>query len=68
MGKISMGTFLELGSERDLGTHYMAGIFTLYPPEIIPTQQRKTFVFFTYICFCMSADVLVGNKLPSVCS
>ena len=62
-----MGAFLELGSEGNLGAYHVAGVPFIYTYEVVQARQCRIFVLFTYICFCMSADVLVGHQFPAFC-
>ena len=68
MGERCMGTFLELGSKGDMGTYYVDGVPYIYTHATISQRRSVALVYFTYICFCLSADVLVGNQLPTFCA
>ena len=68
LGKAGLGTLLGLGSEGDLGPGDVAGLCALYPFEVYGQGIARNFVFFAYIWIRMSADVLVGHKLPACSS
>ena len=67
LGKAGLGTLLGLGSEGDLGPGDVAGLCSLYPFEGYGKGIARNVVFFAYIWIRMSADVLVGHKLPAFC-
>lgn len=67
MGKRSLGTLLELGSEGDMGIGDMAQLYAVYPYASAWKRVAQDFMPAADILLRMSSDVLVGSK-PSSCS
>ena len=66
LGKRSLGTLLGMGSERDMGRHYLAVISCLYSLSAVPPPLHPSFSVAHHHRFLSVADVLVGNQLPAV--
>lgn len=66
LGKRSLGTLLGMGSERDMGRHYLAVISCLYSLSTVPPPLHPPFSVDHHHRFLPVADVLVGNQLPAV--
>lgn len=66
LGKRSLGTLLGMGSERDMGRHYLAVISCLYSLSAVPPPLHPPFSVAHHHRFLPVADVLVGNQLPAV--
>ena len=65
MGQGSMGAFLELGSERDMGVGYMVVLPLLYTSASDRKGFRKEAVCVDCLRVPVSADVLVGCQSPA---
>lgn len=66
LGKRSLGTLLGMGSERDMGRHYLAVISCLYSLSAVPPPLHPPFSVAHHHRFLPITDVLVGNQLPAV--
>lgn len=67
MGKRSLGTLLELGSEGDMGFGDLAQLYAVYPYASAWKRVAQDFMPAADILLRMSSDVLVGSE-PSSCS
>ena len=67
LGKTGLGTFLELGSERDMGAYYLAELYAVYTSSSVRTDFPEDVMPAVDFQLYVSADVLVGSELPSDC-
>ena len=67
LGKRSLGTLLELGSEGDVGGYHLAGLPHLYPLSLVQAAQSATRTLDANHLFLSFADVLVGYQLSPFC-
>lgn len=63
LGKRSMGKLLELGSERDLGSHHLDRVFTLRTPPSFSENGTENALCVAHHVLPGFADVLVRSKL-----
>ena len=63
LGKRSMGKLLELGSERDLGSHHLGRVFTLRTPPSFSENGTENALCVAHHVLPGFADVLVRSKL-----
>ena len=63
LGQGCLGTLLGLGPERDLGSHYLVSLFSLYPLSSVPTFTPEAGPHHAHRVLLPAANVLVGHQL-----
>ena len=63
LGQGCLGALLGLGSERDLGSHYLVSLFSLYPLSLVPTFTPEAGPHHAHRVLLPAANVLVGHQL-----
>ena len=65
LGKSSLGTLLELGPERNLGSSYVDRLFAVCTSALVPQEYSACAILDTDCVLPFATDVLVWGELPS---
>lgn len=66
MGQRGVGTLLELGPKRVLGTYYLDVLYALYTFETFWIRKQKIFMRAAYILLPIAANVLVRSEYDTI--